>query len=312
MPEVSGAALWQWRQDARHLACAAVTLESSSLGELETEIDWLLQEVAGLDRLTLRLESFKDRPAIALSLTLPELTHLWQRRLQERLPLQYLVGRAPWRHFSLIVSPAVLIPRPETELLVDLVQQVVQHHPQLASGHWADLGTGSGAIALGLTTVLPGAVIHAVDLSATALAVAQENAQHLGCSGQIQFHQGSWLQPLAHLQGQLQGIVSNTPYIPTAMVADLQPEVVGHEPHLALDGGSEGLDAIREIIATAPAYLQPGGVLMLEMMVGQTEAVQQLLQQQGTYREIQIHPDLAGIERFAQAYLRPEGWEAPL
>lgn len=274
--------------------------------ELYAEIDWLLQEVAGLDRLALHLEMFKDRAQIQLAQSLSELTQLWQRRLDERVPVQYLVGVVPWRNFSLTVSPAVLIPRPETEYLVDLAVKAVQQHPyrflELAQGDWTDLGTGSGAIALGLATVFPAAFIHAVDCSLAALAIAQQNAQNLGLDSQIQFYQGFWLEPLHSLKGRLSGIVANPPYIPTKMLTELQPEVAWHEPHLALDGGIDGLDCIRQIIATASGYLQSAGILLLEIMAGQASSVKQLLQQQGNYRDIQIHLDLAGIERFVLAY----------
>lgn len=297
---VSGAQLWQWRNEARAAAQAAAI----SLGE----VDWLLQELAGLDRLALRLESFKQWPEIELRLPFPELAHLWQQRVSSRVPVQYLAGTAPWRNFSLVVSPAVLIPRPETECLIDLAIAAIENCPpeascfELAQGHWADLGTGSGAIALGLASVMPKAAIHAVDYSAEALAIAQLNAKNLGLDQQIQFYQGSWLEPLKPLQGQLSGIVSNPPYIPSQLVPELQPEVAWHEPHLALDGGSDGLDAIRQLVDRGTTYLKPGGIWLIEMMAGQAGTVRELLHQQGSYCQIEIHPDLAGIERFALAY----------
>jgi release factor glutamine methyltransferase len=293
---VTGIELWQWRQDAR---CQAV--ES---GIPIAELDWLLLAETGLERLALRLESFKDDPQVLLKRSLSELTQLWQRRLQERVPVQYLTGTVPWRNFSLTVSPAVLIPRPETELIVDLAMTLVeQNDPALASGDWADLGTGSGAIALGLADVFPKATIHAVDVSAEALAIAQHNAQQLGVAQQIQFHQGTWFQPLDALKGRLSGVVSNPPYIPTSLIPDLQPEVVQHEPHTALDGGADGLDSIRHLVSVAPTYLKPGGIWLIEMMAGQAKEVVALLQAQGEYRQIQIHADLAGIERFVSAVL---------
>jgi release factor glutamine methyltransferase len=196
LPVVTGVELWYWRQDAQTLAMEA--------GIPSAEVDWLLQEVAGLDSLTLRLESFKARSQIELRYPLSVLSQLWHRRLYERLPIQYLVGVTPWRHFSLNVSPAVLIPRPETEYLIDLAVEAVKNSPtpQLESGHWADLGTGSGAIALGLADLFKTATIHAVDYSTEALAIAQLNAQQLGLQERIQFHQGSWWEPLDALKGQ--------------------------------------------------------------------------------------------------------------
>jgi release factor glutamine methyltransferase len=287
---VSGLQLWQWR-NAAHQAAIATDVSPA-------ELDWLLLEVAGLDRLALRLESFKDWPQIQLQLPLEELDHLWQRRLNDRLPVQYITGVTPWRNFQIAVSSAVLIPRPETEYLIDLALASASN----ASGNWADLGTGSGAIAIGLAELLPNATIHAVDYSLEALAIAQANADNLGFADRIRFYQGSWWEPLTFLKGQFSGMVSNPPYIPTSILPTLQPEVVNHEPHLALDGGADGLDCIRHLIEISPSYLQSGGVWLIEMMAGQADTVREFLQNQGSYRNIQIHADLAGIERFALAY----------
>jgi release factor glutamine methyltransferase len=295
---VSGAALWQWRQDARKSAVDA--------GVPTAEVDWLLQEVAGLDTLTLRLESFKERRQIELQHPLPVLSQLWYRRLHDQVPVQYLAGVTPWRKFSLTVSPAVLIPRPETEYLIDLAVKASSRDVALQRlykvGHWVDLGTGSGAIALGLADAFPFASIHAVDCSSAALAIAQQNAQQLDLQRRIQFYEGSWWEPLNALKGQVSGMVANPPYIPSSWVPQLQPEVANHEPHLALDGGLDGLDCIRQLIEASPNYLRPGGVWLIEMMAGQADTVAHLLHQQGSYCHIQIVSDLAGIDRFALAY----------
>ncbi len=268
------------------------------------EIHWLLQELAGLDRLALRLESFKDLPKIELKLSLSELAQLWQRRLQERVPVQYLTGVAHWRNFSLKVTPAVLIPRPETELLIDLAVEAVNSYGVNPKSHWVDLGTGSGAIAIGLACALPNASVYAVDCSSEALAVARLNAENLGFGSRINFYQGLWWEPLAFLKGQVSGMVSNPPYIPSSTVLTLQPEVVRHEPHLALDGGFDGLECIRHLVETAPDYLVSGGVWLVEMMAGQAEAVADMLQSHGSYGKVQIFSDLAGVDRFALAYRR--------
>jgi release factor glutamine methyltransferase len=292
--KVSGFQLWQWRSQAREQAIATAVSPD--------EVDWLLQELAGLDRLTLRLGSFKEWPHVDLPIALAELEQRWQQRLQTNKPVQYLAGKAPWRQFSLTVSPAVLIPRPETECLIDLVLEAISTHSELAQGHWVDLGTGSGAIAIALADALPNATIHAVDYSEAALAIARHNAEQLGVSHAIQFYLGSWFDPLTHLKGQISGMVSNPPYIPSSLISTLQPEVAQHEPHLALDGGADGLDAIRTLAATAPTYLRSGGLWLVEMMAGQADTVAQLLHQQGSYQDISIHSDLAGIERFALAF----------
>lgn len=293
---VSGLRLWEWRNRA---IAQAVAHEISP-----AEVDWLLLEVGDVDRLALRLESFKHKPGIPITLPLEDLEQLWQRRLNEHLPVQYIAGVTPWRQFKIAVSNAVLIPRPETECLIDLAVAAAQNSdpaPLLSSGHWADLGTGSGAIALALADALPKATIHAVDYSPEALKIAQSNACNLAFDHRIKFYQGCWWEPLTALKGQFSGMVSNPPYIPTTTVATLQPEVVNHEPHLALDGGTDGLDCIRQLIEISPDYLRPGGVWLIEMMAGQADTVQRLLQQQGSYSNIQIYQDLAGIERFAVA-----------
>ncbi len=292
---ISGLTLWEWRSQAQKSALAA--------NVSPREVDWLLQALTGIDRLSLRLDSFKTRD-VDLKVSFVTLKQLWQKRLEERVPVQYLVGFAPWRQFMLKVSPAVLIPRPETEELIDWAIAATRADPTLQSGHWADLGTGSGAIAIGLADALPNATIHAVDQSLEALAIARQNAQSLGLSERIQFYQGFWLEPLHFLKGKLAGLVSNPPYIPSQTMLALEPEVVNHEPHLALDGGEDGLDCIRHLVEKAPDYLRPDGVWMIEMMSGQADLVTDLLKQQKQYDRIITHRDLDGIERFAIAHLK--------
>ncbi len=297
---VSGEDLWQWR----HCACQQVSACAANPQEADAylrELDWVLMAVAEVDRLSLRLESYRSRPKIELDRSLANLSKLWQRRLQEKMPIQYLLGRETWRDFTLAVAPGVLIPRPETELLIDLAMAAMPT-TAVEPTDWADLGTGSGAIALALAKSFPSATIHAVDTCDAALNIAQRNAEQLGLSAQVNFYHGNWLEPLTHLKGTLTGIISNPPYIPSALVPTLQPEVAHHEPHLALDGGTDGLDAFRIIVQQAPRFLKPGGVLLLEMMMGQAESVSNLLEESGHYSNIHIHPDLAGIQRFAQAY----------
>ncbi|NEO52113.1 MAG: peptide chain release factor N(5)-glutamine methyltransferase [Okeania sp. SIO3B5] len=293
---VSGLDLWQWYCSTRTDALKA----DISV----TEVDWFLQEFAGLDRLTLRLESFKDWPNISMRLSLVELNNLWYRRINEKVPLQYLTGVTYWRNFSLDVGSGVLIPRPETECLIDLVVAATNSVSHLQQGIWVDLGTGSGAIAFGLAEVLTEASIYAVDCSSEALAIARQNGTKLGLGNKVNFCQGSWWEPLEHLRGKVSGMVSNPPYIPSDMVSTLQPEVRKHEPHLALDGGADGLDCIRYLIETAPLYLVSGGVWLVEMMSGQGDKVAEMLQDNGAYCQVEIFPDIEGVQRFAMGYLK--------
>jgi release factor glutamine methyltransferase len=265
------------------------------------EVDWLLQEITNLTALALRLESFGDQAEIGLKISLEDLEQRWQRRLKDRSPLQYLAGSTPWRNLNLQVAPGVLIPRPETEILIDLAIAANQDNSELATGNWVDLGIGSGAISIALADTFPEITVHAVDESPAALAIAQVNISKYNYARRIHLHQGSWWSPLKFLQGKVQGMISNPPYIPTAMIAHLQPEVTNHEPHLALDGGEDGLDDLRHLVNTAPYYLESGGIWLVETMAGQPETVMRLLGEQGSYKDICTFPDFAGIPRFVQA-----------
>jgi release factor glutamine methyltransferase len=293
---ISGRELYCWQQQAKEAAIAHNLAPN--------EVDWLLQAVTNLSSLSLRLGSWQHQSEIKCRKSLSELNQLWQQRLQERLPVQYLAETVFWRRFQLKVTPAVLIPRPETELIIDIAQTASKQNnfPLESQEHWVDLGTGSGAIALGLAATFPEAIIHAVDYSAEALSIAQENAINCKLATNICFYQGSWWNPLEFLKGQVRGMVSNPPYIPTAEIEHLQPEVTQHEPHLALDGGQDGLDSIRYLVQTAPQYLASRGIWLIEIMVGQAKTVVELLQQQGEYDDIQVFPDLSGIERFILAF----------
>ena len=268
------------------------------------ELDWLLLEVTDLDRLSLKFGSYERKSHLHCEWSLATLQTKWYQRIFDRVPVQYLVGRTPWRQFELQVSPAVLIPRPETECLIDYVEafllRSLETSPELAQGHWVDLGTGSGAIAIALADLMPHANIHAVDTSADALVVAKTNAARLGFSDRIQFYQGRWFEPLDSVKGSIAGMISNPPYIPSQDVLALQPEVMDHEPHLALDGGEDGLACLRHLIQVAPEYLSPSALWMVEMMQGQMDALVPLLDQAG-YTHVQRLRDLEGVDRFAMA-----------
>jgi release factor glutamine methyltransferase len=288
----SGKELSDWRLNAKKQAIA-FNIPSE-------EVDLLLQELTNLDRLALRLNSFENQATIESQKTLIELKNLWQLRLQKRIPLQYLIGKCHWRNFTLKVSPDVLIPRPETELIIDLVQEGIKNSPNsnLSLGHWVDLGTGSGAIAIGLAESLTNATIHAIDISEKALNIAQENAINLGYKKNINFYPGSWFSPLINFPNKMSGIISNPPYIPSNLIPHLQEEVTKHEPHLALDGGDDGLNYICYLVKKSPFYLVSGGVFLIEIMAGQAKTVERILKEQGDYTNIKICQDLAGIERF--------------
>ena len=197
-------------------------------------------------------------------------------------PVAYILGRKEFYGLELAVNPAVLIPRPETELLVELALQ-----KDFAGA--VDLGTGSGAIALALKRERPAARIVAVEASAAALVVAKRNAVRHGL--EIELRHGRWLEAV---DGELFDlIICNPPYV---AAGDPHLEALRHEPQSALVAGADGLDAIREIVRAAPAHLLRGGRLLIEHGAGQDAAVRKLLVTQGL-EEVSSWPDLAGIPR---------------
>ncbi len=293
---IESKAIKQWRSEAIAIARVA--------GIDPLEVDWLLERITSLGKLDLRLESYLNRENILSQKSLTELTKLWEQRVTKNVPVQYLINTVSWRDLELQVSKDVLIPRPETELIIDLVENGIKssENEELSTGIWVDLGTGSGAIALGLAQLLPQATIYAVDISPGALAIATANAQKLHLHQRINFQQGDWWSPLAQWEGKISAMVSNPPYIPTAMIPKLQPEVTLHEPHLALDGGPDGLKHLQHLVETAPQYLCSGGIWLCEIMSGQGQQVAELLSNQGSYHQINIFSDLANLERFVFAY----------
>jgi release factor glutamine methyltransferase len=283
---------------------ALLTWRRQRLGEggRAADLDWLLDLGAGLRWTQLQRVWLDPAAAVRLHAGLEELTALWRQHLESHTPLQYLVGVCPWREFSLAVSPAVLIPRQETEVLADLAVALAQALPSPAHRPltWADLGTGSGCLALALAHSLPQARGLVTDCSLQALEQAAINFQQAALLDRLTLHQGQWWDPLRVHWGSLDLVVSNPPYIPTAVLEALEPVVKEHEPHLALDGGPDGLDAIRVLAAGARSALAPGGWLLLEHHHDQSEAVTELLLSGGLV-EVTSHRDLEGRWRFAQA-----------
>ena len=223
---------------------------------------------------------------------LGEYRELVKRRVQH-VPVAYLIGSREFMGLSFQVTPAVLIPRPETELLVQAAIERLRGRKDEST--FADIGTGSGAICLSVLHYVPEARAETVDISAEARQVAEQNAELLGLSQRILFHTGNLLEPL---QGKkFHAILSNPPYIPDADIAGLSEEVRGAEPRLALAGGTDGLDFYRRLAAEAADYLEEDGFLAMELGIHQAEPVRKLLEADGRLPHIEIQKDLAGIER---------------
>jgi release factor glutamine methyltransferase len=219
-------------------------------------------------------------------------------RRTRREPMGYLLGRVEFWGLELEVSPAVLIPRPESEIIVEAALGAARG---LAAPLIVDVGTGSGCLAVALASALPAARILAIDVSAPALAVARRNAARHGVARRIAFVRGDLLGPL---RGEADLIVSNPPYVPRTERHNLQPEVRAYEPPEALFAGDDGLAVIRRLVAGAETHLRPGGWLIFELGIGQQPAVRALLEQSGRWHSIDIRPDLQGIPRTAMARRR--------
>lgn len=271
----------------------------ASTGGASADLDWLLDLGGGLR--WPELQALHLHPARMVQLTQPlaQLEELWRRHRRTAEPLQYLTGLCPWRDLELRVGPGVLIPRQETELLVDLALALAPPPPPGGAGlRWADLGTGSGALAVALARALPTGQGLAVDLSDAALDFAALNRAAAGVEERFLLVRSDWWEALQPWWGGLDLVVANPPYIPTITVEGLEPVVRDHEPRRALDGGSDGLAALRTICAGAAEALAPGGVLVLEHHHDQSPSVLALLELAGL-EDVQAHRDLEGVRRFA-------------
>lgn len=270
-------------------------------------------QTRGLDRLDaqLLLLQILDKPAHQRGWLLshddeplpPALASALEPLVQRRLagePLAYLTGHKEFFGLDLLVDARVLVPRPDTETLVNWALELLDGQQRVL-----DLGTGSGAIALALKASKPTLRVQATDFSAAALAVAQANAQRLKLD--VSFHRGAWFAALANSEARFDCIVSNPPYI-----AELDPHLarLKFEPAQALASGQDGLGDLRQIISQAPKHLAPGGWLMLEHGYDQAQAVRDLLTAAG-FVQVQSRRDLAGIERCSGGQFNPSTQKHP-
>lgn len=270
-------------QACRQRLRAALT--AVGIDEADLEAVLLIQAATGLDRL--RQMTQPERPlAPAEAAQLAQ----WLPKRLSRQPLSQILGTCEFYGLPFTVGPDVLCPRPETEMLVELVLTDVGK-----GGRVLDLGTGSGAIAIAIAAKRPDLSLVAIDRSEAALAVARQNGERLGVT--IEWRLGDWTAPLQPAErSSFAAVVSNPPYIPEADWRVLEPEVRDHEPKGALVGGADGLAPYRELPALVWPFLIPGGLFAVELGQGQAPAVGDLFRMAG-YRNVQALPDLAGIER---------------
>jgi release factor glutamine methyltransferase len=277
-------------------------LRALDLPSADLEAALLLGMATGVDRLGL-----VTRTATALADGQWAAFQALLARREQRMPLQYLTGKQEFMSLEFAVSPDVLIPRPETEHLVEAVLDLEEEAGTPAGDApgrlVVDLGTGSGAIAVALASYVTSLRVIATEVSTAALALAQANAERHGLADRIAFRQGAGLAPISDLSGQIDYLVSNPPYIPSGDIADLEAEIRDWEPRLALDGGPDGLDLIRRLVSDGPGLLKPGGHLVVEVMAGQAPSVLELLGA-GPWEAVRTVEDYGGHERVVIARRR--------
>jgi release factor glutamine methyltransferase len=264
-------------------------------GGRKVDFDWLLDVAAGLSWNKLQRIILNPDHFISLEISTDELEVIWESHLKDQTPLQHLISTCPWRDIELEVSAEALIPRQETEFLIEFA---LKKATNVECGRWADLGTGCGPIAVSLAKSLPNWNGHAVDISNEALKLAQRNLKSIVPNANVRFSLGDWWDPLKRWWGSFDLVLSNPPYIPSKLIEDLEPVVKNHEPRIALDGGEDGMNASRKIILGALNGLAKGGWLFLEHHYDQSEKIINFMKNIGM-EEIYFEKDLSGIKRYA-------------
>jgi release factor glutamine methyltransferase len=279
------------------LAWTVDYLERKGVENPRRSAEWLLSAATGLSRIELYARF--DRPLA------PQERTSFRQGIERRAagePLQYVTGEMPFRHLVLHVRPGVFIPRPETEVLVDAVLEYLGR-AGVAEPVVVDLCTGSAAVAASVAHERPQARVYATEIVPETGEVARDNAQRAGVADRVEVLTGDLFAPLPRdLEGRIDVVVSNPPYVPTADLADLPAEVAAHEPMIALDGGADGLDVVRRIAEQARAWLRPGGLLALETDSARAEAAASVLLQ--WYEGVEVRKDLAGRDRIVTGIRR--------
>jgi len=255
----------------------------------------LLDSVGGISTSDLNSLSINPEGNLYLKKNLEFLESVWDDHLIKSCPIQYLCGITFWRDLKLKVTNKVLIPRPETELIVDIVFNIFQKKSEKL--FFAELGTGSGAISIALALAYPFSEGVATDIDQDALEIATKNYINSSKQSNLKFYCGNWWSPLESFKGKLDLAIANPPYIPKNTYEKLPKEVKNFEPKVALLGGEDGLKHIREIIQKAPLFLKEKGWIILENHFDQGEKVKQL-RIKNKFTSIEILKDLSGIGRF--------------
>jgi release factor glutamine methyltransferase len=276
---------------ASWLAKGDAYLVERGVPEAKATVEFMMSEILGIGRASVPLRAAQE-------LTEKQGHHFqtWIKERGKRVPLAYIIGNQPFLGIKIEVTRDSLIPRPETEELVLECERLLKS-AKAAAPKILEVGTGTGCVAIALAQLLPQATVFATDVSDKALDLARKNALAHHVSNRIRFVREDLFSGKEGLRGWADLLVSNPPYIPTKDLDALEPEVKC-EPRLALDGGKDGLDAIRAIVASAPKMLKPGGFIALEMEHRQGPAVSRLLHAAG-FSGAAVKKDAQGLDRFA-------------
>jgi len=258
-------------------------------------LSFLIDSLGGLSNKDLNLLKVKSEKNLKLKLNLELLEALWDKHLNTKIPIQYLSGTSYWRDLQLEVSNKVLIPRPETELIIEIISGKFKNKDEKIT--FVDLGTGSGAIGIALALLNPKWKGIATDIDKNIIEIASRNFANNSNQSNLKFYCGHWWEPLELFKRKIDLAVANPPYIPQNVYKDLPKEVRSFEPKTALLGGEDGLDHIKEIVQLAPSYLKDKGWLLIENHFDQGKRVKQLFLE-NKFNEVRVLKDFSGIGRF--------------
>ena len=258
-------------------------------------LNLLLESLGGLSNIELNLLKINSEKNLNLKVNLDLIESFWDKHLNTSIPIQYLSGISFWRNLKLEVSNRVLIPRPETELIIDIISGIFKNKDEKIT--FVDLGTGSGAISIALALENPNWSGIATDIDKSAIEFASRNFKTNSNQSNLKFYNGNWWDPLENFKGEIDFAVANPPYIPQDTYEVLPIEVKNFEPKLALLGGKEGLDHINQIVQNAPLYLKNKGWLLIENHFDQGEKVKKLFLE-NRFTSVKVLKDFSGIGRF--------------
>ena len=266
-----------------------------SKGGDNQSLNLLIDSIGGLSLAEFNLLKIKPKKKVELKINLDLLESFWDKHISTAIPIQYLSGISYWRDLKLEVSNKILIPRPETELIIEIILDKFKNKEEKIT--FVDLGTGSGAISIALALANPNWNGIATDIDKNAIEIARRNFTNNSDQSNLRFCEGNWWNPLGNFKGEIDLAIANPPYIPKDTFKELPLEVKNFEPKNALLGGEDGLDHIKEIVQHAPFYLKDKGWLLIENHFDQGAKVKTLFLE-NRFTSVKVLKDFSGIGRF--------------